>query len=55
MGQYDGKRAVMTGATSGIGLATAKLLIAQGGRVLATGRAKGALESVRKSSASKRS
>jgi NADPH:quinone reductase-like Zn-dependent oxidoreductase len=55
MGQYDGKRAVITGGTSGIGLATAKLLIAQGGRVLATGRAKGALESARKSSANKRS
>src|SRR5271154_166217 len=48
MGRYDGKRAVITGGTSGIGLATAKLLIAQGGRVLVTGRAKGALDSVRK-------
>jgi NAD(P)-dependent dehydrogenase (short-subunit alcohol dehydrogenase family) len=43
MGQYDGKRAVITGGTSGIGLATAKLLIAQGGRVLVTGRSKAGL------------
>ncbi len=47
MQQYDGKRAVITGGTSGIGLATAKLLIAQGGRVLVTGRAKAALDSAR--------
>jgi NAD(P)-dependent dehydrogenase (short-subunit alcohol dehydrogenase family) len=45
MGRYDGKRAVITGGTSGIGLATARLLIAKGGRALVTGRAKGALES----------
>ena len=45
MGRYDGKRAVITGGTSGIGLATAGLLIAEGGRALVTGRAKGALES----------
>ena len=48
MGQYDGKRAVITGGTSGIGLATAKLLIDRGARVLVTGRAKAALASARK-------
>jgi len=48
MGHYDGKRAVITGGTSGIGLATAQLLIAQGGRVLVTGRAKAGLASARK-------
>jgi NAD(P)-dependent dehydrogenase (short-subunit alcohol dehydrogenase family) len=48
MGQYDGKRAVITGGTSGIGLATAKLLIAHGARVMVTGRAKEALASARK-------
>ena len=48
MGQHDGKRAVITGGTSGIGYATAKLLIAQGGRALVTGRAKTALALARK-------
>ncbi|MFI5299869.1 MAG: SDR family oxidoreductase [Polyangiales bacterium] len=47
MGQYDGKRAVITGGTSGIGLATAKLLLGQGARVLVTGRAKKALDAAR--------
>jgi NAD(P)-dependent dehydrogenase (short-subunit alcohol dehydrogenase family) len=47
MGQYDGKRVVITGGTSGIGLATAKLLLDQGARVLVTGRAKKALDSAR--------
>ena len=47
MQQYDGKRAVITGGTSGIGLATAKLLVAQGACVLVTGRAKAALDSAR--------
>ena len=37
MGQYDGKRVVITGGTSGMGLATAKLLLDQGARVLVTG------------------
>lgn len=37
MGQYDGKKVVITGGTSGMGLATAKLLLAQGARVLVTG------------------
>jgi NAD(P)-dependent dehydrogenase (short-subunit alcohol dehydrogenase family) len=47
MGQYDGKRVVITGGTSGIGLATAKLLLDQGARVLVTGRSKKALDSAR--------
>jgi len=35
---YEGKRVVITGGTSGIGLATAKMLDAGGARVLVTGR-----------------
>ncbi|OPX05410.1 SDR family oxidoreductase [Mycobacterium sp. AT1] len=38
MSNYDGKRVVITGGTSGIGLATAKALDAGGARVLVTGR-----------------
>jgi len=45
MGKYDGKRIVITGGTSGIGLATAKLSLDEGARVLVTGRTKAALES----------
>jgi len=48
MGLYDGKRAVITGGTSGIGLATARLLLDHGARVLVTGRAKAGLASARK-------
>jgi NAD(P)-dependent dehydrogenase (short-subunit alcohol dehydrogenase family) len=43
--QYDGKRAVVTGGTSGIGLATAKLLLDQGARVMVTGRTQATLDS----------
>jgi NAD(P)-dependent dehydrogenase (short-subunit alcohol dehydrogenase family) len=53
MGQYDGKRAVITGGTSGIGLATAKLLIARGGRVLVTGRSKAGLAPARAESSAR--
>lgn len=38
MGKYEGKRVVITGGTSGVGLATARLLLDEGCRVLVTGR-----------------
>jgi NAD(P)-dependent dehydrogenase (short-subunit alcohol dehydrogenase family) len=48
MGLYDGKRVVITGGTSGIGLASAKLLLNQGAHVLVTGRTKSSLDAVAK-------
>jgi NAD(P)-dependent dehydrogenase (short-subunit alcohol dehydrogenase family) len=48
MGRYDGKRVVITGGSSGIGLATAKLLIGEGARVLVTARTKATLEAIGK-------
>ena len=47
MGQYDGKRVVITGGTSGMGLATAKLLLDQGARLLVTGSTKETVDSAR--------
>ncbi|MCW5746249.1 MAG: SDR family oxidoreductase [Alphaproteobacteria bacterium] len=38
MGLLDGKIAIVTGATSGIGRRTAEIFVAQGARVLVTGR-----------------
>ena len=49
MGRYDGKRVVVTGATSGIGLATARLLLADGARVMITGRSDDTLAKARES------
>lgn len=47
MGRYDGKNVVITGGTSGIGLATAKLLSDGGARVLVTGRTPASLQAAR--------
>jgi NAD(P)-dependent dehydrogenase (short-subunit alcohol dehydrogenase family) len=47
MTAYLGKTAVVTGGTSGIGLATARLLGERGARVLVTGRTPASLEKAR--------
>ncbi len=38
MGRYEGKKVVITGGSSGLGLATARSLVDEGARVLITGR-----------------
>ncbi|MFZ6654008.1 SDR family oxidoreductase [Undibacterium sp. TJN19] len=48
MDQYQNKKVVIIGGTSGMGLATAKKLMDGGARVLVTGRSKGGLESAGK-------
>jgi len=47
MGKYDGKTVVITGGTSGLGLATAEYLLEAGARVLVTGHTKQTLEAAR--------
>ena len=48
MDRYQGKKAVIIGGTSGMGLATAKMLLDGGARVLVTGLSKAGLESAQK-------
>ena len=48
MASYDGRTALITGGTSGIGLATAELLLAEGARVLITGRAQDRLDAAQR-------
>ena len=48
MERYEGKKVVIIGGTSGMGLATAKMLLDAGARVLVTGRSKAGLESAQK-------
>lgn len=44
---YDGKTVVITGGTSGIGLATARLFVEEGARVIVTGRTPQTIEAAR--------
>lgn len=48
MGRYENKKVVITGGSSGLGLATARLLVAAGARVLITGRDKDKLAAARR-------
>ncbi len=48
MERYRGKKVVIIGGTSGMGLATAKMLLDGGARVLVTGLSKAGLESAQK-------
>jgi NAD(P)-dependent dehydrogenase (short-subunit alcohol dehydrogenase family) len=48
MERYEGKKVVIIGGTSGMGLVTAKMLLDGGSRVLVTGRSKEGLESAQK-------
>src|SRR5580698_4060404 len=48
MERYEGKKVVIIGGTSGMGLATAKMLIDGGARVLVTGRSQACLDSAQK-------
>jgi NADP-dependent 3-hydroxy acid dehydrogenase YdfG len=48
MKRYEGKKVVIIGGTSGKGLATAKMLLDGGTRIVVTGRSKEGLESSQK-------
>ena len=44
MGEYDGKKIVITGGSSGLGLAAAQLFVDEGARVVITGRTQSTLD-----------
>src|ERR1700744_6539197 len=48
MERYQGKKVLIIGGTSGMGLVTAKMLLEGGARVLVTGRSQAGLESAQK-------
>jgi NAD(P)-dependent dehydrogenase (short-subunit alcohol dehydrogenase family) len=48
MERYEGKKVVIIGGTSGIGLASAKMLLDGGARVLVTARSQAGLESAQR-------
>ena len=48
MKRYQDKKVVIIGGTSGMGLATAKMLLDEGARVLVTGRSQAGVESAKK-------
>ena len=48
MERYEDKKVVIIGGTSGMGLATAVMLLDGGARVLVTGRSQAGLESAQK-------
>jgi NAD(P)-dependent dehydrogenase (short-subunit alcohol dehydrogenase family) len=47
MNRFQGKTAIITGGTTGIGFATAKLLISEGGKVGVTGRTPASIQAAR--------